>query len=200
MDYLGLKLKSLSFKTLVWVFIAKIGDYAKSISRAAIIRKITTATLGLLITAFFTGRQTIINIPLLLLGLKSNINRLNIWARGITTKDGLIVTYMSNLQTIIKNLSAFIGELPILHRTFSLSKLFNSTIGILAKIAEREIREVILTIKLGIKAVIIRLAGRKRILSSLLGLAIILFFYFRKIYGYKVLKFIEAHRFKRRIF
>ena len=188
--YLGLKITQLYFKTLVWIFFAKVGDYAKSLSKFAVFgRKITTAKLGLLIKAFFTGRENMINIPLLMIGLKININRLNIWARNIIAKDGLVVTYMSNLRNTLKMLQAFIGELTALYRIFSLSKKFSSTIGILAKIAEKEIREVVLAIKLGIKAVIIRLAARKKIFYVLLGLKQI-FSYFRKIYGYKVLKFI----------
>ena len=54
---------------------------------------------------------------------------------------------------------------------------------------KNEIGEVVLAIKLGIKAVIIRLAARKKIFYVLLELKQI-FIYFRKVYGYKVLKFI----------
>ena len=183
----GLLIKKLSFKTLVWVFIVKLGDAVKSLSKQVVFRRIISPLLGVLVYKFYKGNLNQVVLTTLL-GLQGVIKRVGKWARKVVAREGLLVTYFS--KAIIKLFISFLGVFSSLWRNFYLSKRFSSSIGLLTKIAQKRIKEIILSIKLGLKSVIIRLGVHKEILKALLG-TISIFTYIRKIFGYRILKFIK---------
>jgi hypothetical protein len=181
----GIKVVKLSFTTLAKVLATKIGIAATSLQKTAVIGRKISAKIGSIVYQFFRGRLNIINIPVLL-GLQASFSRIARIIKAVKAYAGLVASIrISHIVLLAAKLGLLIVSFI---KQAAVKKIFSASEGLLSSLAKIFTKGALFIIKIGLAAGIIN-AGFKKIFSSLLGLKQLLQ-HFRKVYGYRVLKFI----------